>query len=889
MKKSFIFSLIFILFFSSLLSADNVSTLDVGNSNPEVDYVPGELLVKYKTQFRTTASSFYKNNWNISTIQTFKSTGCQHVKLPQGMTVEQAMDMYQNDPNVEYAEPNYIYHATLTPNDARFVSGDLWGLYNFGQNVNGTSGTSGADIDAINAWDATTGDTGVIIAVVDSGVKYDHEDLIGNIWSNAGEIPGNSVDDDGNGRIDDIRGWDFVDGDNDPMDYSGHGTHVAGTIAAVGNNGTGVTGVCWTAKIMPIRGLDAAGSGWTTNLILAIEYANSNGAHIINNSWGGGGESSALRNAINVSSAVVVCAAGNSNVNTDTIPHYPSSYTSTNIISVAATDQNDNRASFSNYGTTSVDVGAPGTNIYSTVITRIDSINIDDFNRASLGTNWTTWGTNNTWGIENNTLADGPSIDYSNNTESYAQFGPVDLSGLSGLDGPRLDFLLRGITEYGYDYLAVQLSSDGLNWTDHNYIHGTYSLWDTIETDINSYAGGNMYIRFYFYSDSTINDEGFQIDDLKITVLTTTDNAYTYYNGTSMAAPIVSGIAGLIKATTPAITNTEIKAAIEQNVDTIPSLSGWVATGGRVNAGNIFPVAPTVLSATVVSGTQINLTWTDNSSNEDGFRIERKTGAGGTWAEIATLGANTTTYSNTGISELTNYYYRVCAYHTGVNSPYSNEDDATTPLGAPTNLDASTFSASDIDLIWTDNSNIETGFRIERADVSGGPFTDIGTVGANITEYRDTTLPNPSTSYYYRVRAYNGGDNSAYSNEENATTLAADAPSELTATAVSFSRINLTWNDNSTEDGFRIERKIGVGGTYAQIGTVESNVETYSDTGLSALAECFYRIFSYNAGGDLAQSNEASATTQAAASGVVDGGGGGGGGTCFISTSASGL
>jgi subtilisin family serine protease len=448
MKKLLILSLTFICFFSTLLSADNISTLDVGN-NLKIEYVPGELLVKYKPQVRNMMSSFYKNNWNISTIQTFKSIGCQHVKLPQGMTVEQALDMYRNDPDVEYAEPNYIYHATLTPNDTSF--NELWGLHNIGQNVNGTSGSSDADIDATEAWDVVTGGT-VIIAVIDSGVKYDHEDLAGNIWSNPGEIPGNGVDDDGNGRIDDIRGWDFVDDDNDPMDYNNHGTHVAGTIAAVGNNGLGVTGVCWTATIMPIRGLDAAGSGDAANLLSAIEYANDNGADVINNSWGGGPYSQPLKDAIDASTAVVVCAAGNSNVDNDATPHYPSSYTSTNIISVAATDQNDNRASFSNYGATSVDVGAPGVNIYSTITTRHDEFN-DNFS-GGLG-NWTSGGTNNTWAISSSYLDESPGVDYVINTNSWIMTTlPISLAGEVGI---RLEFLLQGISELGWDFLFIDL------------------------------------------------------------------------------------------------------------------------------------------------------------------------------------------------------------------------------------------------------------------------------------------------------------------------------------------------------------------------------------------------------------------------------------------------
>ncbi|MBW1750518.1 MAG: S8 family serine peptidase, partial [Deltaproteobacteria bacterium] len=684
--------------------------------------------------------------------------------------------------------------------------------------------------------------------------------------------------------VDDIRGWDFVDNDNDPMDYNHHGTHVAGTIAAVGNNSLGVTGVCWTAKIMPIRGLDAVGSGWTSNFILAIEYANANGAHVINNSWGGGGYSQPLKDAIDASTAVVVCAAGNSGVDNDITPHYPSSYTSTNIISVAATDQDDDIASFSCYGVTSVDVGAPGTNIYSTSIARHDVFSDDC---SGLG-NWTTGGTS-AWGVESGYLTESPGGNYADNTNSWISTTiPISLAGETGI---RLEFQLQGISESDWDFLYIDTSSDGSTWTNYGRIHGsTGGQWFPMEYDINTYAGNQVYIRFRFTSDSIVNYDGWHIDDVKVTAYTdTTHNSYEYLNGTSMAAPIVSGIAGLIKATTPTITNTEIKAAIEQNVDSKASLSGLVATGGRVNANNIFATAPSSLTATAVSASQINLTWTDNSSNEDGFRIERKTGAGGAWSQVDTVTANTTTYSNTGLSELTHYYYRVCAHKTGVNSP-SNENDAITHIVAPSSLDASSFSSSEIDLTWTDNSNVETGFRIERATSSGGSFAEIATVGANITTYRDATLPNPSTPYYYRVRAYNLPNYSNYSNEANATTLTADAPSGLTATAVSASRIDLTWTDNSNiETGFRIERKTGLGGTYAEIGSVGLDVETYSDTGLSASTEYFYRVISFNGGGDLEQSNEASATTPAAATPAATSSGGGGGGICFISTATSGL
>jgi thermitase len=286
--------------------------------------------------------------------------GLQVVNLPPGLTVSQAIEHYSRNPNVLYAEPNYVVQAAEIPDDYYFD--DLWGLHNEGQ----TGGTDDSDIDAPEAWDLTTGSPNVIIAVVDSGVDYNHPDLAANIWSNTDEIAGNRLDDDGNGYVDDVRGWDFYNDDNNPMDDNGHGTHCAGTIGAVGDNGIGVAGVMWTAQIMPLKFLNRKGSGYTSDAVSAILYANSNGAHVISNSWGGGGFSISLKAAIDASDAVVACAAGNSGLDTDETPHYPSSYTSPQIIAVAATDDDDYLASFSNYGITSVDVAAPGVSILST-------------------------------------------------------------------------------------------------------------------------------------------------------------------------------------------------------------------------------------------------------------------------------------------------------------------------------------------------------------------------------------------------------------------------------------------------------------------------------------------------------------------------------------------
>ena len=665
-------------------SIDNSTSLSAA-------YVPGEILVKFDSSVRAAATSFYQSNWNITQMRAFDRIGVQHMRLPEGLTVAEALQLYGDDPNVVYAEPNYYLYAYSTPNDTHYSK--LWGLHNTGQSVNGTSGTADADMDAPEAWDNTTGSSAVIVAVIDSGVDYNHPDLQANIWSNADESSGNSVDDDGNGYVDDVRGWDFADNDNAPMDPDSHGTHVSGTIAAVGNNAVGITGVSWQAKIMPLRFLDAHGSGTTANAVSAINYANANGAHVINCSWGGSSFSQSLKDAIDASTAVVVCAAGNSSTNNDASPEYPASYNSANIITVAATDQNDNLASFSNYGSSSVDVGAPGVNIYSTLPAR-QTVYSDNFDDNDIS-DWTTAGTNNTWATTNAqassgsySLTDSPGGNYVNDTDSTAR---APLLNLSAHSGAKLTFQLQGISQSG-DYLYAQTSIDLATWTNRNIsvgstvytrISGSSSSWVTAIVDLGLHDGqSTVYFRFRFTSDSATVADGWYIDDVSVTSAssTYTGTEYGFEDGTSMAAPHVSGQAALIKAQDSSLTHTEIKAMIENSVETKSALSGKTTTGGRVNANrSLTPSAPSSLTATAISSSQIDLSWTDNSNNETGFKIERKTGSGGTYAQIDTVSASATTYSNTGLSEETTYYYRVRAYNSSGNSAYSNESSSTTP------------------------------------------------------------------------------------------------------------------------------------------------------------------------------------------------------------------
>lgn len=324
--------------------------------------VPGEVIVRWKAHVGKSARADVRSEMRVRSLREFGFIDAEHLRIEGNTTVEDLIRKYANDDRISYIEPNYVITADVVPNDARFP--ELYGMRNTGQ----TGGTAGADIRATSAWDVFTGDPNLKIGVIDTGVDYNHPDLADNIWTNPGEIPGNNIDDDGNGYRDDVHGYDFVNNDGDPFDDNGHGTHCAGTIAGRGNNSIGVAGVAWSGRIIGIKFLSAGGSGSTAGAISSVQYAIAVGARLTSNSWGGGGFSQALLDAIVAAGnagQLFVAAAGNSSANNDLTPHYPSSYNTPFVIAVAATDHNDNLASFSSYGATSVDIAAPGVSILS--------------------------------------------------------------------------------------------------------------------------------------------------------------------------------------------------------------------------------------------------------------------------------------------------------------------------------------------------------------------------------------------------------------------------------------------------------------------------------------------------------------------------------------------
>ena len=330
-------------------------------------YIPGEILVTFRPGAPTARRNAVLNAQSARLVRRFETIDLHHVRLRIGQTVEAALAAFQADPDVLSAQPNYIRYLTASapPNDPSWLDDSLWGL---------------RKIMAQPAWtNFTTGDGTVVVADIDTGVNYNHPDLAANIWTNPGEIPGNGIDDDHNGYVDDVHGIDTVNHDSDPMDDHGHGTHTAGTIGAVGNNGVGVVGVSWNVKILACKFIAAGGSGTDAGAIECFNYITALKNRGINirvssNSWGAPRDSTrhfptTFKNAIDAAGNAGILnafAAGNAGTNNDVTAFDPATFTSPSIVAVAASDGFDDRAGFSNYGSTSVDLAAPGVSIRST-------------------------------------------------------------------------------------------------------------------------------------------------------------------------------------------------------------------------------------------------------------------------------------------------------------------------------------------------------------------------------------------------------------------------------------------------------------------------------------------------------------------------------------------
>jgi subtilisin family serine protease len=477
------------------------------------------------------------------------------IRLGKNRTLQDMIDRLSRNPNVEVVEPNYIWSASAIPNDPRIA--EMWGIDNSGQ----TGGTVDADIDGPEGWDIASGDPSAIIGVIDTGVAYTHPDLAANIWVNTGEISGNGIDDDGNGYVDDIHGYDFVNDDGDPFDDGGHGSHVAGTIGAVGNNGEGVSGVAWNTQIMALKFLDANGNGSTDNAINAILYGVAMGAKVLNNSWSGGFFSAALLDAIesaNTADVLFVAAAGNNGLNNDSSPSYPASYEAANIIAVAASDHNDQLASISNFGVGSVDLAAPGVSILSTV---------PYSSEQTLSVGGTTYR--------------GNRIDLAASGSVSGLLANGGLCDTTGAWSGQIVLCERGNISFSAKVINAQ-NSGAVAAVIYNNEPGNFSG--------SLGAGNSSQIPAISLTQadgqSLVANEPGAVSDL-VSIYDPAGLGYDYLDGTSMATPHVSGAAVVLRAAEPALSVDQVKARILAGVDAVPALSNVTLTGGRLNLANL--------------------------------------------------------------------------------------------------------------------------------------------------------------------------------------------------------------------------------------------------------------------------------------------------------------
>lgn len=527
-------------------------------------YVEGDVIVIFKSGQSSAAAEqnlgkrsmrFAKRFLRLSERQG-RQTGLVRDK---NRTTAELVAELQADASVELVEPNYLRWVDATPNDTHF--GLLWGLRNTGQTVDGVTGASGADIKFLPAQILTrTPATLPVVGILDTGIDRHHPDLLPNLWVNPGEVANNGVDDDGNGCVDDVHGYDFTANNNGILDSGYHGTHVAGTIGAAGNNQTGVIGVNPQVRLMTLKVSDDGTSIDSASVLEALNYVldlKTRGVNVValNASFGGGSSSTSERNAITAcgNAGIVFCAAaGNDASNNNTTPVYPAGYRLSNMLVVAATDQNDALGTFSNYGATTVDLAAPGVNIYSTAPGAIT------------------------------TSFQGGSTTYATNYITYAGTGAVTGTlHACGIGNPgdfptavngNIALIQRGTLTFA-EKVANAMAAGARAAVIYNNATGNFN--GTLGTD-----------RAWIPAVSISQANGATLlaaMPASATVTITRGTAYQYLDGTSMAAPHVTAAVSLAAVHFPEETAVLRVQRLLTTVDTRTALNGKVATGGRLN------------------------------------------------------------------------------------------------------------------------------------------------------------------------------------------------------------------------------------------------------------------------------------------------------------------
>lgn len=779
----------------------------------DAEYVPGEILIKFKNP--KNVKSTYPGKISalsdriVATLtvqETFRNTGIARVKVPAGVKVEDLIERISRDPEVEYAEPNYICKITATPDDPYFSN--QWGLHNTGQ----LGGTDDADVDAVEGWDQTTDGTGVIVAVIDTGVDYTHEDLKDNMWKNTGEdwnpdgTPGNDeIDNDGNGYVDDYYGINAIDNSGDPMDDHNHGTHCAGIIAAVGNNGVGVSGICWSAQIMALKFIASGGTGSTSDAIECIEYGIAQGVDVMSNSWGSSNYSQSLQDAVDQAEdagILFLAAAGNFSADNDTQPFYPANLENDNVISVAATDQNDSIASFSNYGLYTVDVAAPGDAIYSTVIG--DSYSY--MGGTSMACPLVS-------GIAALLMTSNPGLTH------YQVKGRIlrTVDPLGDLDGAiltggrvNLDSCLKSSAEPCIFKVSPEVFSGGDTVTITGVNFGSSRGSKVV------FPGGDYASSYTSWTDTEIvctAPDNAQSGDVQVVTSTSSSNtvpvhvqkySYTYndkeeYSWVETDSPQEADIEDSdqgeqidIGFTFPFYENTYSKVTVSSN--------GYLTFGSsgaeRLNASipsqddpnNIIAVYWDDLDPSLggdiyyqVDGEEpyrrLIISWQDiphnTASGVGTFQVILHESTGQIVFQYKDVDFDSDPYSNgnnatVGVEDSSGAAGTLYSYNSSrLSDELAVKWTCSGMPQKPVNL-AAEATSSQVDLTWEDTASNEEGFVIQRRDDQSS-FSRLATVGSNVTSYSDTDVE-PDTTYYYRVKSYNGNYSSNYSDEVSAKT-----------------------------------------------------------------------------------------------------------------------